>query len=118
MFLYQNSHTLPAAGDFFTVFQLDSGEVEAQVKRIMCSFSGSSGCIYRLGLFQVTPTLADFDLDEAIVISGAIGNQYAHNETITMRVPKGWFIGIKIHNFNAAPNDMCLSLQLNYKVLN
>ena len=117
-FVYQNQHTVPAGGAFFTSWQLDQGEVEAQVKRIMCSFLGNSGCQYSLGLFQVLPALADFDIDEAIVISGAIGNQYAHNETITMRVPKGWYVGLKIHNWNAATNPMVTSLQLNYKVLN
>ncbi len=119
-FSYQNSHNVAATGDFFTSWQLDSGEVEAQVKRIMLSIAeaGGKACTYQLGLFQFAPALASFNEDEAIVLSGAVGNQYAHNETITMRVPKDWYIGLKIHNFHTAPVDAVVSLQLNYKVLN
>ena len=117
-FVYQNAHTVAAGGDFFTSWQLDGGEVEAQVKRIMCSISATPGEFFSIGLFQVQPVLADFDIDEAIVISGSIGNQCWHNETITMRVPKGWYIGLKIHNFHTANNLSVVSLQLNYKVLN
>ena len=101
-------------------FQLDGGEVEAQVKRIMLSFGVDTGklCTFQLGLFQKQPTTsADFD-DETVVISGAIGNQFAHNETITMRVPKDWYLGILITNLGAAPADLTRNLQLNYKVLN
>ena len=119
-FSYQNSHTVPATGDFFTSWQLDQGEVEAQVKRIMLSFSSDSTKLvaYQLGLFQFTPDLAAFNEDEAIVLSGVIGEQYAHNETITMRVPKDWWVGVKIHNWAANPSNVALSLQMNYKVLN
>ena len=110
-----------ANGNHILTWQLDSGEVEAQIKRIMLSFgeSGAKKSTFRLGLFQKQPTtLADFD-DETIVITGAIGNQFVHNETITARLPKDWWIGMIMVNFDGA-NDSFLtySLQLNYKVLN
>ena len=104
-------------------FQLDQGEVEAQVKRIMVSF-GAEGLTklgaYKLGLFQFEPTTdAHFAEDEAIVLSGATGNQFAHNDTITMRVPKDWYIGLQITNFDGAQTlNTTYNLQLNYKVLN
>ena len=101
--------------------QLDGGEVEAQVKRIMLSFgeTGSKTAGFKLGLFQFTPTVANFNEDEAIVISGAIGNQFAHNETITMRVPKDWYIGLLLEQLDpAGTSSLTYSLQLNYKVLN
>ena len=83
--------------------QLDGGEVEAQVKRIMLSFgeTGSKTGAFKLGLFQFSPSEADFGNDEAVVISGAIGNQFAHNETITMRVPKDWYLGLLIYQLDA-----------------
>ena len=101
--------------------QLDGGEVEAQVKRIMLSFgeTGSKTAAFKLGLFQFTPTVANFNEDEAIVLSGAIGNQFNHNETITMRVPKDWYIGLLLEQLDpAGTSNLTYSLQLNYKVLN
>ena len=105
---------------FLQGYQLDGGEVEAQVKRIMLSFGVETGklCTFQLGLFQKSPTAAsDFD-NETVVISGAIGNQFAHNETITMRCPKDWVIGLLITNGGTSPADLVYSLQLNYKVMN
>ena len=101
--------------------QLDGGEVEAQVKRIMLSFgeTGSKTAAFKLGLFQFTPSVADFNNDEAIVISGAIGNQFNHNETITMRVPKDWYVALLLEQLDpAGTSNLTYSLQLNYKVLN
>ena len=104
-----------------STFQFDGGEVEAQVKRIMLSFGVTLGklCTFQLGLFQKLPTsAADFD-DETVVISGAIGNQFAHNETITMRVPKDWYLGLIITNRDSGSDaELVYSLQCNYKVLN
>ena len=119
-FVTQASQQVPAAGNLIMAHQLDGGEVEAQVKRIMLSLSESEGkkCTFKLGLFQFTPTASNFNEDEAIVISGAIGNQFAHNETITMRVPKDWYVGLQLINFDTSPRDVTQSLQLNYKVLN
>ena len=120
---FQNSvvRSVSAGSTVIDTFQLDGGEVEAQVKRIMLSFGadpGSNLCTFVLGLFQKVPTTAgDFD-DETCVISGAIGNQCWHNETITMRVPKDWYIGLLITNLSSANADLTRNLQLNYKVLN
>ena len=111
-----------AAHDLLTSFQIDGGEVEAQVKRIMLSFGeygGGKSCGFKLGLFQFAPSKADFANDEAIVLSGAIGNQFNHNETITMRVPKDWYIGLLVVALDATTSSkIAYNLQLNYKVLN
>ena len=102
-------------------FQLDGGEVEAQVKRIMLSMSsitGQSGA-FKLGLFQFAPSVGDFNQDEAVVISGVIGNHFQHNETITMRVPKDWYVAVLFEQLDpAAVVALTYNLQLNYKVLN
>ena len=111
---------VPNGTSDITTFQFDGGEVEAQVKRIMLSFGVDTGklCTFQLGLFQKLPTTTvDFD-DETVVVSGAIGNQFKHNETITMRVPKDWYLGLLITNLGAAPADLTYSVQCNYKVLN
>ena len=101
--------------------QLDGGEVEAQVKRIMLSFGESGGktACFKLGLFQFSPTVANFNEDEAIVLSGAIGNQFSHNDTITMRVPKDWYLGLLLEQLDpAGTSTITWSAQFNYKVLN
>ena len=122
-FVEQGLKAVAPGNDQILAFQLDGGEVEAQVKRIMVSF-GAEGLTklgaYKLGLFQFEPTTtAHFDEDEAIVLSGALGNQFAHNDTITMRVPKDWYIGLQIVNFDGAQTlNTTYNLQLNYKVLN
>ena len=101
--------------------QLDGGEVEAQVKRIMfsaASITGLSGA-FKLGLFQFAPSIGDFNQDEAVVISGVIGNHFQHNETITMRVPKDWYVAVLFEQLDpAAVVALTYNLQLNYKVLN
>ena len=112
---------VPATTSDITSVQFDGGEVEAQVKRIMLSFGVDLGklCTFQLGLFQKQPTTAaDFD-DETVVISGSIGNQFAHNETITMRVPKDWYLGLLITNrASSGDAELVYNLQCNYKVLN
>ena len=116
----QGALTLGGSAADISTFQFDGGEVEAQVKRIMLSFGAEGGtlCVFKLGLFQKQPTTSgDFD-EETVVISGSIGNQCWHNETITMRVPKDWYIGLLITNLSSANADLTRNLQLNYKVLN
>ena len=81
-FVDQDKNTVPGGtGNYTTSFQIDGGEVEAQVKRIMLSLAESVNkeCTFKLGLFQFQPAATDFNQDEAIVLSGAIGNQFAHN---------------------------------------
>ena len=119
----QNGVTNLLGGAPATIYsiQLDGGEVEAQVKRIMLSMAsvtGQSGA-FKLGLFQFQPTVANFNEDEAIVISGVVGNQCWHNETITMRVPKDWYLGILFEQLDpSAVTKLVWSAQFNYKVLN
>ena len=102
--------------------QPEGGSEEVQVKRIMFSAAArgsAESAAFKLGLFQFQPSVANFNEDDAIVISGAIGNQFAHNETITMRVPEGWYVALLLEQLDAtATSDVTYSLQLNYKVLN
>ena len=102
--------------------QPEGGSEEVQVKRIMLSaarYAGGTSATFKLGLFQFAPTIANFNEDDAIVISGAIGNQFNHNETITMRVPEGWYVALLMEQLDPAGNtELTYSLQLNYKVLN
>ena len=102
--------------------QPEGGTEEVQVKRIMFSaaeIGAAKSAAFKLGLFQFQPTIANFNEDDAVVISGAIGNQFSHNETITMRVPEGWYVALLLEQLDpAGTSDVTYSLQLNYKVLN
>ena len=116
----QGLEVVPAGSQVINTFQFDGGEVEAQVKRIMLSFGAPEAKLltWQLGLFQKTPSApGDFD-DETVVISGAFAVDFQHNETITMRVPKDWTLGLLIANLGSANADITYNLQCNYKVLN
>ena len=65
--------TVPAGSTNISTFQLDGGEVEAQVKRIMISFGVDTGklCTFQLGLFQDLPTTAGEFNDKTVVVPGS-----------------------------------------------
>ena len=115
-------NNVPSGNSVIHTIQLDGGEVEAQVKRIMLSFGeygAAKSAAFKLGLFQFSPSITDFNEDEAIVLSGAIGNQFNHNDTITMRVPKDWYIALLLEQLDPAnTSELTWSAQFNYKVLN
>ena len=109
---------LPGGATNVHSFDLEGGEEECQVKRIVLSAT-EHGSLYgitlKVGLFQKQPTtLADFS-DDTIIYSYTYRNQQLLNETTTVRVPQGWFIGIlMINNDPANAADASCNLQLNY----
>ena len=114
-------HTLPsisfaAGGESVDSFQLENGEEECQIKRIVLSttIDGNSGLV-KIGLFQKQPTAsADFS-DDTIIYSYVWRNQQLLNETTTVRVPQGWYIGVYLRNFpGPTAQDISCNLQLNY----
>ena len=111
------SATLIAAGaHYLSVFQLEGGEEECQIKRLVLSASelnSDFGGKLTLGLFQKTPTIADFT-DDVIIYTFAYRNQALLNETTTVRVPQGWFIGLLTENAGTTPGNFQSSVQINY----
>ena len=114
-------YTLPSinflsGGDSVDSFQLEGGEEECQIKRIVLSttIDGGSGLV-KIGLFQKQPTTnADFS-DDTIIYSYTWRNQQLLNETTTVRVPQGWYIGVYLLNFaGGAAQHISCNLQLNY----
>ena len=108
--------TTPGSPSLFT-FQLENGEEECQVKRIVLSGAGNNQGIVKLGLFQDTPTVTSFSDDKIIysmaINSGAVG---LINETTTVRVPRDWHLAIMVSS-NTANLDFTINTQLNYLVL-
>ena len=110
--------TIPGGGTDVTAFTLEGGEEECQIKRIVLSateLSSEFGVTCKVGLFQKQPTtLADFS-DDTIIYSMTYRNQQLINETTTVRVPQGWFIGtLLINNDPVNSAKASCNLQLNY----
>ena len=113
--------TLPSVsfvsgGDSVSSFQLEGGEEECQIKRIVLSttITGWSGLV-KIGLFQKQPSGSIDFSDDTIIYSYVWRNQQLLNETTTVRVPQGWYIGVYILNFpGGSTEEISCNLQLNY----
>ena len=109
---------IAAGGTDVHSFVLEGGEEECQIKRIVLSgteLTSEYGVTLKVGLFQKQPTaLADFS-DDTIIYSYTYRNQQLLNETTTVRVPQGWYIGTLLVNNDPANIAKCsVNLQLNY----
>ena len=105
-----------------SVIQLEGGDEECQIKRIVLSGATTGGHMrVRIGLFQDIPaSTSDFNANNgsAVFYAFACAQQALINETTTIRVPRDWYIGILAENLAAvASTDMSVVTQLNYKVL-
>ena len=121
---------LGSSGDeqVITSWQLEGGDEECQIKRIVlsCTKAATSApgpCQVRLGLFQEQPTQVSDFIESATIYSFVFdtGTPQILNETTTVRVPRGWYLGLIFNNLVAVqpaeelqPSYNC---QLNYKVL-
>ena len=110
--------TITGGGTDVHSLTLEGGEEECQIKRIVLSateLSSEYGVTCKVGLFQKQPTaLADFSSD-TIIYSMTYRNQQLINETTTVRVPQGWYIGtLLINNDPVNAAKVSVNLQLNY----
>ena len=97
-------------------WQLENGDEECQIKRIVLSMASGAQARIRLALFQDTPTIAEFTNDKTIYsfVTAADGNGLI-NETTTIRVPRSWHLAILVDSL--ASNSFFANCQLNYLVL-
>ena len=110
------STNFPSGVNTVTSFQLEGGEEECQIKRIVLSttIDGGSGQV-KIGLFQKQPSSSSDFSDDTIIYSYVWRNQQLLNETTTVRVPQGWYIGVYLRNFpGPTAQDISCNLQLNY----
>ena len=109
-------------------FQLESGDEECQIKRLVLSAtklptSAPGPCQLRFGLFQEQPTQVNDFIASATIYSFVFdaGTPQILNETTTVRVPRGWYLGYIFNNLNAVQPSENLQIahnfQINYKVL-
>ena len=97
-------------------FQLENGDEECQIKRIVLSMASSAQARIRLGLFQDTPTIATFSNDKVIYsFVTAEDSNGIINETTTIRVPRDWHLAILVDSLTS--NSFFANCQLNYLVL-
>ena len=108
-------------GHDIVIFDLESGDEECQIKRIVWSGVAEGNFTFRFGLFQeATPVIGDFltNNGSAVIYTTCTRNQFLINETTTVRVPRGWTLAVLTeHHAGANPEIAGFTLQLNYKVL-
>ena len=108
------------------LYQLEDGDEECQIKRIVLSATlddDDNYAVIKLGLYQDIPTMADLDNQSAVIYSAIVTNNAVTliNETTTVRVPRGWHLAVWTYshaNVGATSfKHTDFNLQLNYKVL-
>ena len=116
----QVANLVPPGGNNLSVIQLEGGDEECQIKRIVFSGATTGAHVsFQIGLFQDVPVAADFASNNgSAVFYAAVGaQQVLINETTTIRVPRDWYIGILGTNLGVVATDISIFTQLNYKVL-
>ena len=114
-----------SSGESITSFQIENGAEELQLKRIFATAvsDGTSNNLYRMD-FAISdePFVAQADFsDTRIVFTGAYGpgQGFVWNETQTIRIPRGYYLGIFIDGMSTnGPSEHGLAnVQINYLVL-
>ena len=116
-----NTNPLGPGVTFVHAFQLEGGDEECQVKRLLLSAAMPGVmAVIKWGLFQEQPLGAADFTDETLFASACAASQFLIDRTTTMRVPRGWWIGVLIQNvdtLSAAPRGIYDNTFLHYKVL-
>ena len=112
-------------GELIESFQLENGTEECQIKRIF--LTAASDATHN-GLYQVVFAIADESFsssgdfsDNRKITSGVMGpgQRFEWNETQTIRVPRGYYLGILIDGAsgNTGNEKVWSYAQVNYLVL-
>ena len=114
------AHSALSAGLSIVIpYQLEQGDEECQIKRLVISGNFDEPCLIQLGLFQDTPDAGDFSADDgsATIYSVMNKGRFLLNETTTVRVPRNWHLAVKVHNYGVGTTNYQFCVQNNYKVL-
>ena len=114
-----------SSGEDITSFQIENGAEELQLKRIFATAAtdGTDSGMYTIA-FAISDepfvNQADFS-DTRIVFTGAMGpgQGFVWNETQTIRIPRGYYLGIFLDGdaSNVNPEQVLANVQINYLVL-
>ncbi len=99
--------------------QLEGGDEECQIKRIVLSASSADPIFVQFALAdEQFAAIGDFT-ENRLVYSFTSTGPMIINETTTIRVPRGHYLGILLtaSAANPGPVDANVCLQLNYLVL-
>ena len=106
----------PGGNQVFS-WQLEGGDEECQIKRLVLSGGVHSNCTIEWALFQEpSPASADFT-SEPNIAAFALASQAIIDRTTTIRVPRGWTLGCKIINQDIIATSAVVCTVLHYKVL-
>ena len=98
-------------------FQLEGGDEECQIKRLVLSGACHANCTIEWALFQEpSPGSADFT-SEPNIAAMALASQAIIDRTTTIRVLRGWTLGVKIINQVIMATTALICTVLHYKVL-
>ena len=112
--------TMAPASNNIVSYQLEQGEEECQIKRIVLSAASTSGIYFvKIALGdEAFTSLGDFTDNRVIYDMVGTGPQIV-NATTTIRVNRGDHIGLSLNqsNANSGNANAAVSCQLNYLVL-
>ena len=114
----EGTSTALAVASFATLelpFQLEGGDEECQVKRLILSAGGSTNFQYELYLGDEAMTGSQ-PIQRLVAVF--VGNGSAMvDRTTTMRVPRDWHLLARITNLGSGAADLAAQTVLHYKVL-
>ena len=110
----------PPGGHYTQTFQLEGGTEECQIKRMNLSMGtkGGMASVYLALADEPFLTLTDFSDNRILTgfVVGVDGSQ-AVNHTTTVRVPRGWYLGILVKNRDSVNVDVAFAALVNYYVI-
>ncbi len=111
--------SLAPGSDNITSFQLEGGEEECQIKRIVLSGASEHVMLVQLALNDEAFTAVGQFTDERVIYSFVCTGPQLLNETTTIRVVRGDHLGIRIaaSSDNPGATAVWAESQLNYLVL-
>ena len=113
-----SSPNLNAGSTDLYSFQLEGGDEECQIKRIVLSLGNLDAVgMVKLALNDEAFTNVNQFSDDRVLYTFESSGSGIINETTTVRVPRGWFLGIQVTNRTTAPMPYGMSCQLNYLVI-
>ena len=107
--------TLAAGASSEIQFQLEGGDEENQVKRLIISAGGDR--VWTYSLFLADEAMSGSQpVDRLVAQFCGLGNQVI-DRTTTMRVPRGWHLLARVTNLDGSQGTFIHATVLHYKVL-
>ena len=96
-------------------FQLEGGDEECQVKRLVLSAASDQNCQYELYLGD--EAMAGPQPIQRLISNFVSNGSGMINQTTTIRVPRDWHLLVRVTNVGGVPGSFAGQVTLHYKVL-